>query len=428
MARSNTPDEDKIIEEHEENEATGVEAERDEDAGSSTKPYDPTKIRVDPKTFSLRQIIDMIDDKDLDLAPDFQRNKVWKHREKSRLVESILLRIPLPAFYFSADVDGRLRVVDGLQRLSTVHDFVRGGEDKKGAFALKELEYLTDGVAEHRFDDLDQNWKRRIQQTQIFVNVIDPQTPSRVKFDIFKRLNTGGTPLKAQEIRHCMSQQRSREFLKACTGGYRYLGEAQGPLPFEAYKASSGVLARKVYESANAASVAFGEVTSWAMWNHIRMADREAILRFCAFRLIREDLDQYATGKSMDDFLTQATERLDDKNEIPDKALAELAVDLERAATNANQLFGEHAFRKWRLEEEVKNPINRPLFESWAVVLADFTWEELEPHQAAIVKSARKKMTSDAKYIDAISTGTGDPAKVKLRFEVARKIIEEAQA
>lgn len=238
MARSNKTDEDKIIEEHEENEATGVEAELGEDAGSSTKPYDPTKIRVDPKTFSLRQIIDMIDDKDLDLAPDFQRNKVWKHREKSRLIESILLRIPLPAFYFSADGDGRLRVVDGLQRLSTVHDFVRGGEDKKGAFALKELEYLTEGVAEHRFDELDANWKRRIQQTQIFVNVIDPQTPSQVKFDIFKRLNTGGTPLKAQEIRHCMSQQRSREFLKACTGGYRYLLEEKEPLPFETYKAS----------------------------------------------------------------------------------------------------------------------------------------------------------------------------------------------
>lgn len=427
MARSKNPEKDTIIEEHEENEATGVEAELDGDGGASTKPYDPTKIRVDPKTFSLRQIIDMIDDEDLDLAPDFQRNKVWKAREKSRLIESILLRIPLPAFYFSADSNGRLRVVDGLQRLSTVHDFVRGGEDQKGGFALKDLEYLADGVAEHRFDDLDQNWKRRIQQTQIFVNVIDPQTPSQVKFDIFKRLNTGGTPLKAQEIRHCMSTQRSREFLKACAAGYRYHGDEEKPLSFEEYKASKGVLPKKVYESANAAAEAFGEATGWAMWNHIRMADREAILRFCAFRLVRDDLDQYGTYKSMDDFLTRTTELLDDKNQINDKALLELAEDLERAATNAHNLFGDHAFRKWRTGEEARNPINRPLFESWAVVLADHTWLELEPLKASIVKAARQKMTKEARYVDAISTGTGDPAKVKLRFDIARKIIEEAR-
>ncbi|MDC0745659.1 DUF262 domain-containing protein [Polyangium mundeleinium] len=424
MARVNPPEEDKIIEEHEENQATGVEAE-DEGAGSA-KPYDPTKIRVDPKTFSLRQICDMIDDGDLDLAPDFQRNKVWKAREKSRLIESILLRIPLPAFYFSADGDGRLRVVDGLQRLSTVYDFVRGGEDKKGAFALKDLEYLEEGVVDARFDDLDANWKRRIQQTQINVNVIDPQTPSQVKFDIFKRLNTGGTPLKAQEIRHCMSQPRSRDFLKACTGGYRYLRD-NGMLPFEEYKALGGVLPKKVYEKANDASVAFGEATDWALSNHLRMADREAILRFCAFRLIRDDLDQYGESNSMDDFLTGTTERLDDKNQITDKDLLELAVDLEHAMRVAQKLFGDRAFRKWRLSEEGKNPINRPLFESWAVVLADSTWEELEPRQASIVKAARKKMTGDARYIDAISAATGDPAKVKLRFEAARKIVKEAK-
>lgn len=426
MARSNKTEEDKIIEEHEENEATGVEVEQDEETESPTKPYDPTKIRVDPKTFSLRQIIDMIDDEDLDLAPDFQRNKVWKAREKSRLIESILLRIPLPAFYFSADGDGRLRVVDGLQRLSTVHDFVRGGEDGKGGFALKDLEYLSEGVAGSYFDDLDPNWKRRIQQTQIFVNVIDPQTPSQVKFDIFKRLNTGGTPLKAQEIRHCMSKQRSREFLKACTGGYLYYGEAEEQLSFDAYKASHGVLSRKVYENANEAAAAFGEATNWAMWNHIRMADREAVLRFCAFRLIRDDLDEYSSSKSMDDFLTGATEQIDDKNQITDKVLSELAADLQRAATNAHRLFGDHAFRKWRTHDEGKNPINRPLFESWGVVLADYSWEALEPRRTSIVKAARKRMTNDTKYIDAISTGTGDPAKVKLRFETARTIIEEA--
>ncbi len=427
-----SPVEERVVEEHEANEGTGVEAEAEGDSDSRTdRPYDPTKIRVDPKTFSLRQILDMISDKDLDLAPDFQRKKVWKGKEKSRLIESVLLRIPLPAFYFSADGDGRMKVVDGLQRLSTIHDFVRGGDDQKGGFPLRDLEYLTEGVLGNRYGDLDQNWTRRIQQTQIFVNVIDPQTPTQVKFDIFKRLNTGGTPLNAQEIRHCMSNQRSREFLKACTGGYLYADDTDedehtGPT-FEVYQANGGVLPKKVFLKANSAASAFCEATNWAMWNHVRMADREVVLRFCAFRLIGGDLTRYATSNSMDDFLTATTEQLDDKSKVSDKVLAEIAADLERAMGNARELFGDQAFRKWRTrDDEGRNPINRALFESWGVVLSDYAWDRLEPHKPKIVSIARRKMSKDSSYIESISSGTGDAAKVERRFSVARAIVQEA--
>ena len=90
----------------------------------------------------------MIDDGDLELAPDFQRNTVWKARQKSRLIESILLQIPLPAFYFAEDANGMMRVVDGLQRLSTVRSYVRG---EPTDFALSGLEYL---VPEERNDSV----------------------------------------------------------------------------------------------------------------------------------------------------------------------------------------------------------------------------------------------------------------------------------
>src|SRR5690349_14955339 len=117
---------DEIIEELDGDERTGVEMERQSVEDDVVRPWDPTAIRVDPKTYSLRNIIDMIRDKDLELAPDFQRKKVWGEVQKSRLIESILIRIPLPAFYFSSDDGGLLQVVDGLQRLSTVNDFVNG--------------------------------------------------------------------------------------------------------------------------------------------------------------------------------------------------------------------------------------------------------------------------------------------------------------
>ena len=106
-----------IVEETFENVPTGVEAERNDDLPEEPKPWNPDAIRVSTKTFSLRNILDLIDDRDLELAPDFQRNQVWKPRQKSRLIESILLQIPLPAFYFAEDVNGMMRVVDVRQEL-----------------------------------------------------------------------------------------------------------------------------------------------------------------------------------------------------------------------------------------------------------------------------------------------------------------------
>ena len=99
----------------------------------------------------------MIDENELELAPDFQRNKVWGHIQKSRLIESVLLRIPLPAFYFSADDEGFLQVVDGLQRLSTVHDFVNN------EFRLSGLEYLQSEAGGKIFSELSSLWTRRIK-------------------------------------------------------------------------------------------------------------------------------------------------------------------------------------------------------------------------------------------------------------------------
>src|SRR6266478_1180227 len=152
---------------------TGVEYDPEADETDVISPYDPKLIRVDPKVYSIRQVLDIIDDKELDLAPDFQRRRVWKPNQKCLLIESVLLRIPLPAFYFSADEDGLLQVVDGVQRLSTIHEFVRGA-----SFRLDHLEYLEE-LKGKTFKEIDGSiWSRRINNTQISANVIDPQTPT----------------------------------------------------------------------------------------------------------------------------------------------------------------------------------------------------------------------------------------------------------
>lgn len=362
-----------VIEEIFENTPTGVEAELDDEVSEEPKPWNPDDIRVSTKTFSLRNILDLIDDGDLELAPDFQRNRVWRPWQKSRLIESILLQIPLPAFYFAEDANGMMRVVDGLQRLSTVHDYVRSR-----AFALADLEYL-DKIQRETFDKLPAAMQRRINNAQIVVHVIDPTTPASVKYDIFKRINTGGSPLNAQEIRHCMSLARSRDFLKLC-----------------------------------AETEEFNLATGGTLYKHIRMDDREVVLRYCAFRLL--GVPGYVQAGSVDAFLESTTAMLDDPVKVPDSELHHLFDDFRAAMTKSHDLFGEHAFRKWPRGVTARRPINRPLFETWSVVLSEFSEADLRNRKDAIVEVARDLMTDDRAYIDAITASTGGVAKVKLRF------------
>ena len=102
------------------------------------KPYDPELIDVRDSPMSVFQAYTMINDNDINLSPDFQRNIVWDSKRKSRLIESILLRIPIPVFYFSQGKNGRLSVVDGLQRLTAIKSFM------DNSLKLSELEYLTE--------------------------------------------------------------------------------------------------------------------------------------------------------------------------------------------------------------------------------------------------------------------------------------------
>lgn len=373
-----TPD---VVEDVFDGHATGIEV---EDPGGDTsriqRPWNPDQIRVNTSQFSLRNILDQIDEGSIELAPDFQRLQVWRTDQKSLLVESLLLQIPLPAFYFAEDTDGSFRVVDGLQRLSTLHAFVRGGEN---GFALGKLEHLND-LKDLRFSDLPVPSQRRINNTQLIVNVIDPTTPRGVTYEIFKRINTGGTPLNAQEIRHCMSSPRSRDVLHRMTH-----------------------------------TQAFDKATGGRLTNHIRMNDREMALRFAAFWL--KGIAAYQDRPIMEQFLMDATEMLDDPKQVPDGRVAELEAAFEQAMAHAYLIFGEHAFRKWPNGDEYRRPINRAMFESWSLALADpdCTAADLRARRMAIVKAARERMTTDVVYLNAITSSTADRFRVDYRFKAA---------
>ena len=375
-----SPAEDEVREEYFESQATGVEIEVEgHPPPDEPEPWDPEKIRIHTKHYSLRQLVEMIADGDIDLAPDFQRQYVWKARQRSGLIESLLLGVPLPSFYFNEDASGRLQVVDGVQRLTTIFQYVH-----EKTFKLGKVTYLHD-LEGQGFDDLVALFRRRLNSAQFVAHVIDPQTPYRVKFDIFRRINTGGSPLSAQEIRHCMSGKQAREFLKRL-----------------------------------ATDQSFATATGGALQNHPRMADREVALRFVGFRLFT--VDEYAQHGSFDEFLSFVTEQLDDAGS---QSLDQLRDDFVCGMTNCYATFDEHAFRKWPWRADRKNPINRALFESWGTVLADHDENAVRNGAEGLVNRAREMMTNDVEFISSISSGTGDVRKVQTRLDKVRVAVKE---
>lgn len=366
----------------------GVELENTGE-GRSIKPWDPKQIRITTKNFTVREVYTQITGDELDLAPDFQRSFVWDDRQQIRLIESILLGIPLPAFYFNQDSQGAFQVIDGVQRLTTIKLFM------SNLLPLKDthLEYLKDlkGLI---FEQLDAPVRRRFAGTQIVAHVIEPQTPDEVKYDIFNRVNTGGSPLTAQEIRHCMSKASSRNLLRS-------------------------LVERNSFDKATAHT--FWSKDAAGVWfrNNRRMADREMALRFCAFR--STSISDYERASSLNGFLLEFTRSID-RGDIVQQELAELEAAFERSMVNCSTILGKAAFRRWRPDASRRGPLNRAIFESQALALADHHLNELLPHKNKIVSSFRK-LFDDQSYDTAVRAGTGDPRRVERRLAATRECL-----
>lgn len=358
-----------------------VDGTDDEDkSGEIITPFEPTQIRIETRTMTVDLLIRRIRGKEIDLMPAFQRMAgLWKAGAESRLIESLLTRIPVPAFYMDATDDDRWLVVDGLQRLTVLRRFVVDQE-----FALTELEFLTDFNGK-RFNNLPRAMQRRIEETQVTVNLIQPGTPPDVKFNIFKRINTGGLPLSPQEIRHALNQ---------------------GP---------AAVMLHDLVDFPE-----FVQVAGKSMKDR-RMTDRECVLRFLAFVIT-----PYPTYKSpdLDGFLNEQMKCLNGMN---DEERRRLSGRFSRAMSASGKVLGEHAFRKRYNLTDHRKPINKALFECWSVALDGLSEDEL----AVLVKRRDKldaafvNLMADRNFDSAISQGTGDIRKVKFRFSAIERIIRE---
>lgn len=140
-------------------------------------------IRIHTNTFTLRQIADNIEYGGILLASAFQRAEKWSAQQESLLIESILLGIPLPPFYFKELDTGNYQIVDGLQRLRAIYSYL------KDEYAMGDVEYFTDQAGK-TFSGLFWVLQQRVYGAHVLVHTLHPQTTSEVCFDVFKRINS----------------------------------------------------------------------------------------------------------------------------------------------------------------------------------------------------------------------------------------------
>ena len=344
------------------------------------KPFNPKEINIKSKTMSLDNIIKRIRESEIDMAPDFQRKgDLWTPDKQSRLIESMLIKLPLPAFYFDGTEDEKWLVVDGLQRLSAIKNFV-----VDESLRLQGLEFL-ENISGKTFAELPRNYRRMIEETEIVAYIINPGTPADVKFNIFKRINTGGLVLEPQEIRHALNQGIPSKF-------------AARLAQLESFKeATQNVIATD------------------------RMLDREFVTRFLAFYLngpkgYKPDLDTFMTS-SMGQLKSKTTDELNKIKEAFDKAMKLSKI-----------IFGKWAFRKVYSIEERRKPINKALFEVWSVELANFTPEEqkrAELRKRNIFQEFTKLMNDDETFVAAITSATGDKGRVNYRYNKIHELLNK---
>lgn len=360
---------------------TDIEREdTDEGVDQITSPFDPEHIDIETRTSTVDLLLSRLRNDMIDLAPDFQRRAgIWTDGKQSRLIESLLLRIPIPSFYASEQKDGSWAIVDGIQRLTSIARFFDAGMVNASPLRLTGLEYLRN-FAGAGLENLSGKLQIRLRETEVVVHVIRRGTPEPVMFNIFARINTGGEPLTRQEIRHALIPGRSRTFLAEL-----------------------------------AESDAFRDATGHSVVGD-RMADREMVLRFLAFRLTPPE--GYRTG-DFDSFLAEAMHRIN-RFDLADEE--RLRIEFTSAISAAQAIFGAHAFRKYRSGQQRKSLINKALFETIAVNLAALGPAQHHRLGQLDVLDAFATLMDDADFERSISVATGDPKKVRKRFDAVQAL------
>lgn len=313
------------------------------------------------------------------MDPEFQRLDVWDSVKKSELIESTLMGLPLPLLYFTEDQSGKLIVVDGKQRLTTFFEFI---ENK---FELTKLRILSK-LNKPKFRDLTPELQSFLEDYQLHAHVINYSVEDRIKFDIFDRVNRGGTQLNNQEMRNALYIGKATKLLKKLS-----------ELP--------------IFIKATGNSIKID-----------RMKDRYLILRFISFYLWKNNNLKDYNGNiidytsNRDDFLGKTMESI---NRMNDNEILEIENTFIIAMKTCFDILGDNCFRL--PSSERKNPINMCLFETLSYLCSDSRIEKKQN----LLKIKYIELVENDNFRNSLLYYVDNTLTVKKRFEIIENIKQD---
>lgn len=355
--------------------------------GVITSPFSTKDIKITNALILLPSLIKKLEYDEIDLSPDFQRHAdLWDSNKVSRLIESILLKLPLPVFYFDVSNPDKWVVVDGLQRLSAIKKFFVDKDNAK--FKLRKLEFLTN-LNGKTYQDLERALQRTIDDTQLVTYQVEAQTPKKVRYSIFNRINTGGLTLNAQEIRQALNQ------------------EGNGTEPCSGVKFLAKVAEDSVFQEVVGIS-------------NKRMAGQELVLRFMAFKVL--DKSDFTI---MSEFLDSAMERIDQKSQ---QELDHLKKQLIDVLNFSEKILGcGHKFSRAISDDSKTKRVNKSLFDVLTVC-----FDEIEDKGFFLRRKNdfKKKLITHLEdeasdFFESITKGTSGKKAMEQRFKTVRNLIKE---
>ena len=350
-----------------------IEGHDEPDTGLGSYPIDELLIRPDNRT--IHDVCRRIKQERYIMDPDFQRDFIWDEEKQSRLIQSVIMRIPLPVFYLAEDSKGRMIVVDGLQRLTTFYRFMN--DDLK----LKLRGHILHGK---KFSTLEVKHQNRFEDFNLIFYIIDSKVPEQARLDIFERVNSG-KPLTRQQMRNALHSGPATQFLRR-----------------------------------EARAEDFEEVIGGSL-DPKTMRDREFVNRFCSFYLL--GVKAYR-GHSMDEFLAAGLDRM---NCLEKKELGEMSRAFRLSLQNNASIFGKHAFRRSIANlpsESGRSVINASLWDVMSIGFAGFSRSAVEANRIQILEGVRL-LLSDSVFVHTITQGTNDNKKVSMRFKMTNEVLQD---
>lgn len=350
-----------------------------EDEELNLNPDVPRQIIWQAKDFSLREFQAMKQDGDLILQPDYQRKYVMNIKLASRLIESILIDVPIPVVYLAEESDGTFSVIDGQQRLTSFISYIEGSLPDNNTFKLKSLSVLKE-LNNKSFADLNKEHQTKIKTTTIHTILIKKESPDDIKFEIFERLNTGSIKLNEDELRNSVYR-----------GNYiKLLAELEEDPDFHALVRNDRYKNRMIY--------------------------RGMFLRFFAF----SEKTYLNYSASMKQFLNK---ELRDNQNLSDTKANEYRKRFKHCVELVKMTFGEQAFRRFVIDEnkgvngQWTNGINTSLFDVQMCGFIHYTKHDIAPHTDRI-REAMINLILDDKFFQSIAVRTNDKDQVQYRFKM----------